>query len=146
MKNQAVTPFNEKMPAVFEDLFKPWTELFDGRFFKREMNVPAVNIAEYKDHYALTLSAPGLNKADFKIDVDGDVLTISSEKEENSEEKEGKFTRKEYNYSSFSRSFTLPEGTDKDKLAATYENGVLKINVPRNGKIKSSSAKHITVK
>jgi HSP20 family protein len=146
MKNQAVTPFNEKMPAVFEDLFKPWTELFDGRFFKREMNFPAVNIAEYKDHYALTLSAPGLNKADFKIDVDGDVLTISSEKEENSEEKEGKFTRKEYNYSSFSRSFTLPEGTDKDKLAATYENGVLKINVPRNGKIKSSSAKHITVK
>jgi HSP20 family protein len=146
MKNQAVTPFNEKMPAVFEDLFKPWTDLFDGRFFKREMNVPAVNITEHKDHYELTLPAPGLNKADFKIDVDGDVLTISSENEENSEEKEGKYTRKEYNYSSFSRSFMLPEGTDKDKVAATYENGVLKINVPRNGKIKSSSAKHIAVK
>lgn len=146
MKNQALTPFNEKIPAVFEDLFKPWNDLFDGRFLKREMNVPAVNIAEHKDHYLLSLSAPGLNKADFKIAVDGDLLTISSEKEENKEEKEGKYTRKEYNYSSFSRSFTLPEGTDQDKVTASYEDGVLKINVPRNGHVKSPSAKQIAVK
>jgi len=145
MKNQSLTKFDEKMPSVFEDLFKPWNELFDGRFFKREMNIPAVNILENKDHFQLSVSAPGLKKADFKIDVDDDILTISSEKEDNKEEKDGKYTRQEYNYSSFSRSFTLPEGTDKEKVSAKYEDGVLKINIPRNGKIKSHSAKQIAV-
>jgi HSP20 family protein len=50
MKTQAVTKFTERMPALFEDFFKPWNELFDGRLLKREMNVPAVNVAEHKDH------------------------------------------------------------------------------------------------
>jgi HSP20 family protein len=145
MKTQAVSKFTERMPALFEDFFKPWNELFDGRLFKRELNVPAVNIADHKDQYLVSLSAPGLQKDDFKIDVDGDVLTISSEKEESKEEKEENYTRKEYNYSSFSRSFTLPEGTDKEKIKAKYEDGVLKIAVPRNKEIKSPSAKHIAV-
>lgn len=145
MKNQSVTKFDEKIPSVFEDLFKPWNELFDGRFFKREMNIPAVNIVENKDHYQLSLSAPGLKKADFKIDLDDDILTISSEKEDNKEEKDGKYTRQEYNYSSFSRSFTLPAGADKEKVSAKYEDGVLKVNIPRNGKMKSPSAKQIAV-
>jgi len=145
MKNQSVTKFDERMPLVFEDLFKPWNELFDGRLFKREMNIPAVNIVEKKDHYQLSLSAPGLKKSDFKIDMDDNVLTISSEKEDNKEEKDDKYTRQEYNYSSFSRSFTLPEGTDKEKVSAKYEDGVLKVNIPRDGKIKSPSAKQIAV-
>lgn len=140
MKTQGVTKFADKvpalltdrMPALFEDFFRPWNNLFDGGLLKRELNVPAVNVAEHKDHYLLSMSAPGLKKDDFKIDVDGDLLTISSEKEESKEEKDEKFTRKEYNYSSFSRSFTLPEGTDKEKVAARYEDGVLKITVPRN--------------
>lgn len=145
MKNQALTKFDERIPSVFEDLFRPWNDLFDGRFLRREMNVPAVNIIENKDHYQLSLSAPGLKKNDFKIDLEDDVLTISSEKEESKEEKEGKYTRQEYNYSSFSRSFTLPEGADKEKVSAKYEDGVLKVNIPRNGKIKSPSAKQIAV-
>lgn len=133
------------MPVVFEDLFKPWNELFDGRFFKRTIDVPAVNIIENKDHYQLSLSAPGLKKDDFKIDLDDDILTISSEKEDSKEEKDGKYTRQEYNYSSFSRSFTLPDGAAKEKVSAKYEDGVLKINIPRNGKIKSPAAKQIAV-
>ena len=145
MKNQSVTKFDERVPSVFEDLFKPWNELFDNRFFKREMNIPAVNIVENKDHYQLSLSAPGLKKADFKIDLDDDILTISSEKEDNKEEKDGKYTRQEYNYSSFSRSFCLPEGADKEKVSAKYADGVLKVTIPRNGKIKSPSAKQIAV-
>lgn len=145
MKNQSVTKFSEKIPAVFEDLFKPWSELFDNRFFKREMTVPAVNIIENKDHYQLSLSAPGLKKGDFKIDVDDNVLTISSEKEDSKEEKDGKYTRQEYNYSSFSRSFTLPEGANKEKVSAKYEDGVLKVNIPFIGKIKNPSAKQIAV-
>jgi len=153
MKTQAVSRINEKspalftdrMPAFFEDFFKPWNELFDGHFFRKELNIPAVNISDHKNQYILSMSAPGLKKDDFKIDVDGDVLTISSEKDESKEEKEENYTRKEYNYSSFSRSFTLPEGTDKEKVAAKYEDGVLKITIPHNHVIKSPSAKHVAV-
>ncbi|QEM07662.1 Hsp20/alpha crystallin family protein [Mucilaginibacter rubeus] len=145
MKTQVVSKFTDKVPALFEDIFKPWTELFDGGFLRKELHVPAVNIIDHKGQYILSMSAPGLKKEDFKIDVDGDVLTISSEKEESKEEKEEKYTRKEYNYSSFSRSFTLPEGTDKEKVVAKYEDGVLKITVPHNHQIKSPSAKHIAV-
>ncbi|WDF79907.1 Hsp20/alpha crystallin family protein [Mucilaginibacter sp. AW1-7] len=153
MKTHAVTKlaekapslFTDRMPALFEDFFRPWNELFDGHFLRRELNVPAVNITDHKNQYILSMSAPGLKKDDFKIDVDGDVLTISSEKEESKEEKDEKYTRKEYNYSSFSRSFTLPEGTDKEKVAAKYENGILKITVPHNHAVKSPSAKHIAV-
>lgn len=145
MKTQAVSKFNDTMPVLFEDLLKPWNELFDGRLFKKELKVPAVNITEHQDHYLVSLSAPGLKKDDFKIDVDGDVLTISSEKEESKEDKDAKYTRKEYNYSSFSRSFTLPDGADKEKIVAKYEDGVLKINVPRDHKAKSPSVKHIAV-
>jgi len=145
MKTQEVTKITEKAPVLYEDLFKPWNELFDGRLFGKELKVPAVNISKHKDYYLVSMSAPGLKKEDFKIDLDGDVLTISSEKEESKEEKEAKYTRKEYNYSSFSRSFTLPEGTEKERIAAKYEDGVLKITVPHNHKAKNPSAKHIAV-
>lgn len=145
MKTQGVTKFTERMPALFDDLFKPWNELFDNRLFGKELKVPPVNIADHKDHYLVSMSAPGLKKEDFKIDVDGDLLTISSEKEDSKEEKEENYSRKEYNYSSFTRSFTLPMGTDKDKVAAKYEDGVLKITVPYRQEIQSPSAKHISV-
>jgi len=145
MKTQSVSKFTEKVPALFEDIFKPWNELLDGRLFGKDLKVPAVNIADHKDHYLVSLSAPGLKKEDFKIDVDGDVLTISSEKEESKEEKKTKYTRKEYNYSSFSRSFTLPEGAEAGKIVAKYEDGELKITVPHNHQTKSPSAKHIAV-
>ena len=110
------------------------------------MEVPAVNITEQKDNYLVSLAAPGLKKEDFRIDVDGNMLTISSEREESKEEKDKKFTRKEYNYSSFSRSFSLPEEINKEKIEATYENGVLKISLPRKEEAKKNSAKHIAVK
>ena len=78
--------------------------------------------------------------------MDGNVLTISSEKEESSEEKDKKFSRKEYSYSSFSRSFTLPEEINQEKIEAKYEDGVLKISLPRNEEAKKPSAKQIAVK
>ena len=87
-----------------------------------------------------------MKKDDFKIDVDGNMLTISSKKEETKEEKEKKFTRKEYNYSSFTRSFTLPEAINKEKIEAKYEDGVLKLVLPRKEEAKKPAAKHIDVK
>lgn len=147
MATQALAKLSERMPSVFEDFFKPWNEWFDGGgILGRTINVPAVNITEQKDNYLVSLAAPGLKKEDFKIDVDGNMLTISSEKEETKEEKDKKFTRKEYNYSSFSRSFTLPEEINKEKIEAKYEDGVLKITLPRKEEAKVSSAKQISVK
>ena len=127
-------------------IFSPWNEWFDDSSLDLTMNVPAVNITEQKDQYLVSLAAPGLKKDDFKIDVDGNMLTISSEKEENKEEKDKKFTRKEYSYSSFSRCFTLPEEIKQEKIEAKYEDGVLKISLPRSEAVNKPSAKHIAVK
>ena len=110
------------------------------------MNIPAVNVTEHKDEFMVELAVSGMKKDDFQIDVDGNMLTISSEKEETKEEKEKKFTRKEYNYSCFSRSFTLPEEINKEKIDAKYENGILKIALPRREEAKKITAKHIAVK
>lgn len=141
----ALTKVSERMPSVFDDFFKPWNEWFDNSW-SRSMNVPAVNITEEKNQYLVSMAAPGLKKEDFKIDVDGNMLTISSEKEESTEEKRKKFTRKEYSYSSFSRSFTLPEEINKEGIAAKYNDGVLNITLPRKADAGTAAAKHIAVK
>jgi HSP20 family protein len=88
------------------------------------MNVPAVNVSETDKEFALTIAAPGLDKNDFKVDAYDDMLTISAEKEkEVKEEKNGRYNRREYNYSSWSRSFPLPENCDAGKINAEYKNG-----------------------
>ena len=147
MATQALIRLSERMPSFFDDFFRPWNEWI-GREngWNALMNLPAVNITEQKNEYQLSVAAPGMKKDDFKLDVDGNILTISSEKEESKEEKDKKFTRKEYNYSSFSRSFTLPDDVEKEKVEATYEEGILKISLPRKQPAKNSQAKHIAVK
>jgi len=135
-------------PSLFDDFFKPWNEWFDnGNLLGKLMTLPAVNVTENNDNYTLSLAAPGLKKEDFKVDVDGHMLTISSEKEVKKEENDEKFTRKEYSYSSFSRSFTLPEDVKQDAIDARYENGVLNITLPRKEETKKIAAsKKVTVK
>jgi len=135
-------------PSLFDDFFKPWNELFDdNRFLNRINTMPPVNITENKNFYMVSLAAPGLKKDKIKIDVEGNMLTISSEKEEKIEEKDKKFTRKEYSYSSFSRSFTLPEDVKAESIDAHYENGVLEIKLPRKEETKKIAAtKKIAVK
>ena len=138
---------SETMPSFFDDYFKPWNEWFDGGGLSgRTMKIPAVNITEQKNEYLVSLAAPGLKKEDFKIGVEGNMLTISSKKEETKEEKDKKFTRKEYSYSSFSRSFTLPEEVNQEKIEANYQDGVLKISLPRKEGTNKPSAKQIAVK
>jgi HSP20 family protein len=148
MGTQLVTKPGEKMPSFFDEFFKPWNEWFDnGNVWGRTMQVPAVNIAEDKDSYQVSLAVPGMKKEDFKIDVDGNMLTISSEQTESKEEKDKdkKFTRKEYSYSSFSRSFTLPDEVLRDKIAAKYDEGVLTITLPRKEGVPPATAKQIAV-
>ncbi|HET7899181.1 MAG TPA: Hsp20/alpha crystallin family protein [Flavisolibacter sp.] len=136
------------MPAIFEDFFRPFNQWFDdGGIVRRIAHVPAVNIKNLGDHYAVMLAAPGLKKEDFHIDVDNNVLTISSEKKEEKEEKENNFTRREYSYTSFTRSFTLPEDVKQDAIEARYENGELQVSIPRRVEAKKAAmAKRIDVK
>lgn len=146
MATQSLARLSERMPSVFDNFFKPWNEWYDNDgFFNRTIKVPAVNITEEKEGFMVSLAVPGMKKSDFKIDVDGNMLTISSEKEEAKEEKGKKFNRKEYNFSSFSRSFSLPDEVNKEKIDARYEDGILKISLPRNESVKKATAKQIAV-
>lgn len=109
MGTQTLARQSERKPSLFDDFFKPWNEWFgNGGSWGRTMDVPAVNISEQKDEYLVSLAAPGMKKDDFKIDVDGNILTISSEKEESREEKEKKFTRKEYSSRLISQRYVSP--------------------------------------
>lgn len=134
---------SEKRPAIFENFFKPWNSFFNNA---DGWNMPGVNIKEEENAYSVSLAAPGLKKEDFRVDVDGDMLTISSDKEESKEEKKEKFTRKEYSYASFSRSFTLPADVDRTKIDARYLDGVLMISLPRKENGRKPSATQIAVK
>lgn len=149
MNTRSLAKRTERMPSFFEDFFnKPLLDLFDGGSgLGRTMNVPAVNITDRKDDYLVSMAAPGLKKEDFKIGMEGNLLTISSEKEEENEEKDEKYTRQEYSYSSFERSFTLPDEVNKDKIDAHYKNGVLELVLPKKEEAKKMAiSKQITVK
>jgi HSP20 family protein len=144
MATRELTKRSELFPAFFDDFFRPWNEFLG---MGRALTTPAVNITDNKNHFEVSVAAPGLKKDDFNIDVEENMMTISCEKEEKKEEKDERFTRKEYNYSSFSRSFTLPEEVIKDKIEATYEDGVLRISLPKTEQAKKAAmSKHITVK
>ncbi|MBS1914733.1 MAG: Hsp20/alpha crystallin family protein [Bacteroidetes bacterium] len=148
MSNNALKKTGSMLPTVFDDFFRPWNEWFDnGGLLGKMLTVPAVNVSENKDEYTLSVAAPGMKKEDFNIDVNGNMLSISSEKEATKEDKDASYTRKEYNYSSFSRSFTLPDEVNKEKIDARYENGVLKLSLPKKEEAKKLAAsKHIAVK
>lgn len=147
METKALTRLSENMPSMLDDFFKPWNDIIDNsRWNFRTINLPAVNIIEKEKEYQLHLAVPGMKKEDFKIDMEGNMLTISSEKEETKEDKNKKFTRKEYSYSSFSRSFSVPEDIKQDKIEAKYEDGVLNISLPRKEEVKKNGTKKIAVK
>lgn len=135
MTSLTVNKRNVLQPSVFDEFFKPlkdWAnDFYGGRFFSAA-TVPAVNVAEGKDSYKLSLAVPGMKKQDFKIELEGNVLTISAETESEKEEQDEKYSRQEYNYSSFSRSFNVPENISKGKIEAHYEEGVLKLTLPKN--------------
>lgn len=102
----------------------------------RTASSPSVNIKETDGSYELELAAPGFEKSDFIIDVDHNVLTVSSEKESNVEDEGENFTRREFNYASFKRSFTIPESVNADKIKAGYNNGILNISLPKKEEAK----------
>jgi HSP20 family protein len=105
-----------------------------------------VNIKESTDEFEVELAAPGLDKKDFNIELNNDMLTISSEKKIENEVKEGQqFARREFSYQSFSRSFTLPNTVDNEKIRAKYENGILRVSIPKKDEAKPKPVKQIDI-
>ncbi len=139
---------NENEMPMFSDIL----ENFFGRnyfptFFGNDTcQVPSVNIVETENSFRLEVAAPGFDKENFKISFDESVLTISGNKEEKKEDSREKYTRKEFSYASFERSFSLPENLDSDKIEAVYENGILKINIPKKPEEVKKPAREIVIK
>lgn len=105
-------------------------DIFSNRW--RGTSLPAVNVAEKENEYSIEVAAPGYKKDDFKIRVNNDVLTVSAEAKTENKEGDKEYTRQEYSYSSFSRSFRLPDDVKDDAINAKYEDGMLKLNLPKS--------------
>lgn len=110
-----------------------------------ESSKPLVNILETKNDFRIELAAPGISKNDFQINLDNQILTISSTQKEEKEEKEEKVLRNEFCYSSFSRSFSLPETIDREKISASYKDGIIVVNIPKKEEAKDKGPKQIFI-
>lgn len=134
-------PYLPTLDKVFDDIIG---DLGKTLGVENNQTVPAVNVLEGEKSFILELAAPGLNKEDFKIDLKKNKLTISAKLEEKEEESKDKFKRKEFSYMNFSRIFELPKTVDVYNIEAAYENGILKITLPKSEVIEPE-AKTITV-
>ncbi|SFG17122.1 MULTISPECIES: Hsp20/alpha crystallin family protein [Salegentibacter] len=135
------------LPSVFDDMFK--TDWLGGTTNVNSIgtSIPAVNIQETEDNFSVEVAAPGKTKEDFNIELDNDVLTISSEekKENETSEKNGRYTRKEFSYSTFKRAFSLPDSVDSEKISASYKDGVLIIELPKREEAKVQAKRMIEI-
>jgi len=139
------------LPTIASRTFRPFymPSFFDDDFFPvlstRSGSMPAVNIREDEKRFLLELAVPGMEKKDLKIDINDDLLTISSEiKNETEESREG-YKRKEFSYSSFCRSFQLPENINKEKIEAAYKDGILSVSLPKAEEEKNKISRQIKV-
>src|SRR5690606_3035761 len=113
--------------------------------FNTGISLPKVNIKELAGAFVVDMAVPGLKKSDFKIDLDNHVLSISAELKEENEEKQVGYTRREFGYSSFKRTFTLPETVDDAKIKASYNEGILTVNLPKKEEAKQKPARTIDI-
>lgn len=134
-------------PTFFENFFNrdimDWGNM---NYSSTNTTLPAVNVRDTKDEYIIEVAAPGMKKDDFNIELENNQLTISSEKKEEREEKDEKFTRKEFSYQSFQRSFRLPVNiVEGSKISAKYDEGILCIKLPKREEVKPKPARIIKI-
>ena len=159
MSNKKMEDLIMTLPRLFNNDYSSFPSLFD-KFFEGNMmdwnnwnyagtnsTLPAVNVAENKDEYKIDVAAPGMTKGDFKLNYENGRLTITSEKKNEKEEKDGDVvTRREFSYQSFQRSFTVPESiVNADKISAKYDNGILHVTLPKREEVKPKPAKEIKI-
>lgn len=136
---------NLPMWSLIDEVFnRDWPSVFSQNF-NTGMSLPMVNIRETADAYYVEMAVPGLKKSDFHIDLDNQVLSISTETDEENERKEETYTRREFGYSSFRRAFTLPETVDDGKIKAEYNEGILSIHLPKKEEAKQKPTRSIQI-
>jgi HSP20 family protein len=148
MEDKAMLPvFSRRsaIPSLVDDFFGKdmLSNIFDD--YQTGISVPAVNIIEENDDFKIEVAAPGLEKKDFTIDVKNNVLFITSERNQEDEKRNGKYMRREFSYSSFKRSFSLPQSVDVDKISATHKDGVLTISIPKREEAKEKPPRQIKI-
>lgn len=143
----SILRFQNQFPTLFDRFFE--NDLFDWsnrNYSSTNTTLPSVNIKESTDDFEVEMAAPGFTKNDFKIELNHDLLTISSGKEITNETREDQqFTLREFSYQSFSRSFTLPNSADSEKIGAKYENGILRVKIPKKEEAKPRPARQIAI-
>lgn len=130
-----------------------WVDnFFDNEFssgflanFNKGITLPAVNIMETAEAYALEIAVPGMKKSDFTIDIDNKVLAIASSTKDTREERNANYTRREFGYSSFKRTFTLPDTVEEENVSASYEDGILKVYLPKREEAKQKPPKRVDI-
>lgn len=135
-------------PALFDDVFNK--DLFNwqrSNFSDSNTTIPAVNIKETAENYEVEVAAPGMSKKDFKVELDGNLLTISSEKSDSREATEtDRMSRREFWYQSFQRTFELPKGVvDVEQIQAKYEDGLLMLTIPKKEEAKQRPPRLIQI-
>jgi len=138
---------SNQTPSLFDRFFDG--EMFDWtnrNFSNTNTTLPSVNIKDHADAFTVEVAAPGFDKSDFKIELNRNLLTVSTEKEIKNETKEGEvFTKREFSYQSFSRSFNLPQIADGDKIEANYDKGILTMQIPKREEAKPKPARTIEI-
>lgn len=137
---------NYSIPSIWDDFLNRDVFNWGSNYAYTGTSMPAVNIRETAESFHVEMAAPGMEKKDFKIELDGQTLTISSEKRDQ-QEKEGElYNRKEFSYRSFYRTFHLPKDVvDADKIQAKYENGLLQLEIPKKEEAKQKPARLIDI-
>ncbi len=143
-KNNNLFGRESYVPSIFSDFFGDYLNN-DVMLRNVRPAVPACNIHESEKNFAIELAVPGMQKSDFHIEVENGVLTISAEKKEEKSDEKVNYTRKEFSYASFKRSFTLPETVNAENISASYENGVLALSLPKKEESKSKAAREVKV-
>ena len=138
------SPINKNFDGLMNELFNELPVNFGKSIREDVLHFPPANILEKADLYKIELAAPGMEKADFNVKLDGKILTISSEKKTEIKAENEKMIRKEFGYKAFKRSFTLDEKIDATNITAKYENGILTLELPKKEEVKGG-AKEITI-
>jgi HSP20 family protein len=143
----ALVRYQNQLPSILDRIFSNEMDGWNrNNFSNTNTTLPSVNIKENTDAFYVEVAAPGFEKSDFKIEIDNDMLTISSEKTINEEVKEDeRITKSEFSYQSFTRSFTLPELVEDDKITAKYNNGILSLTIPKKEEAKPKPVKQIEI-
>lgn len=151
--NTLIRRNGDLFPSVFSDFFST-QPLLGANFFDVDfdllparlgVNVPLANVTETDKDYLIALAVPGMKREDFKVEMENGQLSISAEKKEEKKESDKEYTRQEYSYESFCRTFSLPDNSKPEKIVAKYENGVLNVTVPKKEVTPTKAKKEIAV-